>query len=307
MLKILAVAPAQPDAPTLVTDLESNGLQVCARCTCVGMVREAVRHAPDMVIVWDPHPGEELFEATRLLESATPAPVLVFTSDVRAETMETAIASGIDGWVVNGYAAGRLRPLIQFTSARHRQMRQMREELGDLKRRLEERKLVDRAKGILMSARQISEDEAFRLLRSASMHAKLRIGQVSQQVIDSAHYAEAINRAGRLRMLSQRIVKLFLFADLATGCDIAALIERSAAEFEANLAELLRDGRALPEVVAQLDEVAKQWRRLLGALAPSVDRPRRSQQARLVTAEGKRLLRCVDTVVKLYERLTREP
>ena len=178
MLKILAVAPAQPDAPTLVTDLESNGLQVCARCTCVGMVREAVRHAPDMVIVWDPHPGEELFEATRLLESATPAPVLVFTSDVRAETMETAIASGIDGWVVNGYAAGRLRPLIQFTSARHRQMRQMREELGDLKRRLEERKLVDRAEGILMSARQISEDEAFRLLRSASMHPKLRIGQV---------------------------------------------------------------------------------------------------------------------------------
>ena len=122
--------------------------------------------------------------------------------------------------------------------------------------------------------------------------------------LQSAHH---VNVAGRNRMLSQRIVKLFLFADLATGCDIAALIERSAAEFEANLAKLLRDGRALPEVVAQLDEVAKQWRRLLGALAPSVDRPRRSQQARLVTAEGKRLLRCVDTVVKLYERLTREP
>ena len=122
--------------------------------------------------------------------------------------------------------------------------------------------------------------------------------------LQSAHH---VNVAGRNRMLSQRIVKLFLFADLATGCDIAALIERSAAEFEANLAKLLRDGRALPEVVAQLDEVAKQWRRLLGALAPSVDRPRRSQQARLVTAEGKRLLRGVDTVVKLYERLTREP
>lgn len=241
MLKILAVAPAQPDAPTLVTDLESNGLQVCARCTCAGMVREAVRHAPDMVIVWDPHPGEELFEATRLLESAAPAPVLVFTSDVRAETMETAIASGIDGWVVNGYAAGRLRPLIQFTSARHRQMRQMREELGDLKRRLEERKLVDRAKGILMSARQISEDEAFRLLRSASMHAKLRIGQVSQQVIDSAHYAEAINRAGRLRMLSQRIVKLYALA--AAGVEVAgsrALLADSVTQVDQSLSVLAR-------------------------------------------------------------------
>ena len=70
-----------------------------------------------------------------------------------------------------------------------------------------------------MSARQISEDEAFRLLRSASMHAKLRIGQVSQQVIDSAHYAEAINRAGRLRMLSQRIVKLYALA--AAGVEVA--------------------------------------------------------------------------------------
>ena len=72
------------------------------------------------VIVWDPHPGEGLFEATRLLESASDV------RDVRAETMETAIASGIDGWVVNGYVAGRLRPLTS-SPACHRQMRQMRE------------------------------------------------------------------------------------------------------------------------------------------------------------------------------------
>ena len=209
VINILAIAPAPPDAPTLVADLESNGLLVCCRTQCANLVREAVRHAPDLVIVWEPHPGEDLFEAVRLLEASMPVPVLVFTSDVRAETMETALAAGIDGWVVNGYAAGRLRPLIQFTVARHRQMRQMREELGDLKRRFEERKLVDRAKGILMTARHVSEDEAFRLLRSASMHAKQRIGQVSQQVIDAAHYADAINRAGRLRMLSQRIVKLY--------------------------------------------------------------------------------------------------
>ncbi|MBV2263465.1 MAG: type IV pili methyl-accepting chemotaxis transducer N-terminal domain-containing protein [Thauera sp.] len=121
--------------------------------------------------------------------------------------------------------------------------------------------------------------------------------------LQSAHH---VNVAGRNRMLSQRIVKLFLFEDLATGGDGAGLIERSVVEFEANLAELLRDGRALPEVAAQLEEIAQQWRRLLGALAPSMDRPRRSQQVRLVLAEGKRLLRCVDTAVKLYERLTRE-
>lgn len=259
VINILAIAPAPPDAPTLVPDLESNGLLVCCRTQCANLVREAVRHAPDLVVVWEPHPGEDLFEAVRLLEASMPVPVLVFTSDVRAETMEAALAAGIDGWVVNGYAASRLRPLIQFTVARHRQMRQMREELGDLKRRFEERKLVDRAKGILMTARQVSEDEAFRLLRSASMHAKQRIGQVSQQVIDAAHYADAINRAGRLRMLSQRIVKLYALA--AMGVETAgsrALLADSGAQIDQSL-QLLDRTLSRPTFGDLIDAVQNSW------------------------------------------------
>jgi hypothetical protein len=217
------------------------------------------------------------------LETAAPLPVLVFTSDMRAETMETAMASGIDGWEVHGYAPQRLRPLIQLTTARHRQLRQLREELGDLKRRLDERKLVDRAKGILMTARQLSEDEAFRLLRSASMQAKQRIGQVSQQVIEAAHYAEAINRAGRLRMLSQRIVKLQ--ALIAAGVEVAgarALLADSAAQVEQSLAQL---GRLLsqPTFGDLLDAVTQTWQAMqppregevlaqLAALEPQAER-----------------------------------
>jgi AmiR/NasT family two-component response regulator len=294
VINILAVAPALPDAPTFVSDLESNGLRVCIRCACTHLVREAVRHAPDMVIVWEPHPGDELFEATRLLETALPVPVLVFTSDVRAETMETAIASGIDGWVVNGYAPSRLRPLVQFTAARHRQMR---EELGDLKRRFEERKLVDRAKGILMSARQVSEDEAFRLLRSASMHAKQRIGQISQQVIDAAHYADAINRAGRLRMLSQRVVKLYALA--ALGVEVAgsrALLLDSGAQIEQSLALL---GRHLsrPTFGDLLDAVTATWTTLQQGLAGA------PAPARVPTldAEAERLLELSDRLTQALE------
>lgn len=297
MINILAIAPALPDAPTFVADLESNGLRVCARCTCTNLVREAVRHAPDMVIVWEPHPGDELFEATRLLETALPVPVLVFTSDVRAETMETAIASGIDGWVVNGYAASRLRPLVQFTAARHQQMRRMREELTDLKRRFEERKLVDRAKGILMSARQVSEDEAFRLLRSASMHAKQRIGQVSQQVIDAAHYADAINRAGRLRMLSQRAVKLYALA--ALGVEVAgsrALLLDSGAQIDQSLALL---GRHLsrPTFGDLLDAVTATWTTLQQGLAgaPAAARVPALDQ------EAERLLELSDRLTQALE------
>jgi AmiR/NasT family two-component response regulator len=297
MINLLAIAPALPDAPTLVSDLESNGLQVCARVTCAQMVREAVRHAPDLIVVWEPHPDEALFEAVRLLEAAAPTPVLVFTSDVRAETMEAALAVGIDGWIVNGYAASRLRPLVQFSIARHRQTRQMREELADLKRRFEERKLVDRAKGLLMSARQVSEDEAFRLLRSASMHAKQRIGQVSQQVIDAAHYAEAINRAGRLRMLSQRVVKLYALA--AMGVEAAgsrALLADSCVQIEQSLAVL---GRTLsqPTFGDLIDAVQGCWAALQAGLngVPGAARvPGLDQEAERLLALADRLTQALE-------------
>lgn len=299
MIHLLAVAPALPDAPTLVADLEANGLSVCARCESTHLVHEAVRHAPDLIVVWEPHPGDALFEAVRLLARVMPAPtpVLVFTSDVRAEPMDAALDVGIEGWVVNGYAAGRLRPLVQLTLARHRRSRQMREERDELSRRFEERKLVDRAKGILMSARQVSEDEAFRLLRSASMHAKQRIGQVSQQVIDAAHYAEAINRAGRLRMLSQRVVKLYALA--AMGVEAAgsrALLADSAAQIDQSLSLL---GRSLsrPTFGDLIDAVQGCWVVLQAGLAgaPAVAKvPGLDEEAERLLALADRLTQALE-------------
>lgn len=297
VINILAVAPLPPDAPTLVADLESNGLQVCGRVQCANMVRETVRHAPDLIVIWEPHPGDDLFAALRLLASAVPTPVLVFTSDVRAETMETALAVGIAGWEVNGYAVGRLRPLIQITMARHRQMHGLREALADLQRRLEERKLVDRAKGILMSARQVSEDEAFRLLRSASMHAKQRIGQISQQVIDAAHYAEVINHAGRLRMLSQRVVKLYALA--AMGVEAAgsrALLADSGLQIDQNL-QLLERLLSRPTFGDLIDAVQGTWKPLQAKLGspPEVGRLLALDQ------EAERLLELSDRLTQALE------
>lgn len=219
MTNVVVIAPPAPDAPDLMADLEAAGMQVLERTTGAEMVRCVVRHAPDVMVCWEPQPGAMFFDSVRLVGTAAPTAVLVFTADVRAESAEQALAAGVQEWVVNGYGRTRLRALVQLTLARFRRDRQLGEELGELSRRLDERKLVDRAKGILMTARQVSEDEAFRLLRTASMQAKLRIGQVSQQVIDAAHYAESINRAGRLRMLSQRVVKLYALG--SAGVEVA--------------------------------------------------------------------------------------
>lgn len=143
---------------------------------------------------------------------------------------------------------------------------------------------------------QRSEDvlaAADQLTRAAALHAGTRA-------------AHCVNVAGRNRMLSQRIAKLFLFRELvAQRTPVEAQLDDAIAEFEANLGELGQNHDRLPELSAQLGEVGEQWQRFRRALAPDPSRGGRQQHARLLLAEGERLLRFVDTTVKLYERLAK--
>jgi hypothetical protein len=104
---------------------------------------------------------------------------------------------------------------------------------------LDDRKWTERAKGLLMSARDLDEDSAFRLLRETAMHAHLRLGEVARSVVQSAQLAEAVNLAGQQRMLSQRLVKLM--AQRAAGIEAKrakTLQDESCARVASNLSRL---------------------------------------------------------------------
>lgn len=118
--------------------------------------------------------------------------------------------------------------------------------------------------------------------------------------------ARHVNIAGRNRMLSQRIVKLFLFREWLGDEKIGRDIEASSSEFRRNLTELRRGAKQRPEVEAQLDEVLTHWEKLAKALADTAHAGR-THHAQAVLAAGDRLLRHVDTTVKLYERLAPQP
>lgn len=157
------------------------------------------------------------------------------------------------------------------------------------------------------------------LSTAATAQDRLKLFRLSEAVLNVADHltsvaaqcagtpdARYVNVAGRNRMLSQRIGKLFLFRELVdTQEEIDDQISASIVEFDANLDELRQGSRRLPELIAQLDEVAQQWERFSAALAPDPSRMNRNRHARLLLAEGDRLLRYVDTAVKLYERLTK--
>lgn len=118
--------------------------------------------------------------------------------------------TGLGGWWPPSVARqpAALRRCLLADQARWRREQGLRQDLQRLRTQLDERRWIDRAKGVLMQARGLSEEEAFRLLRGASMQSALRVGEVSRSVTEAAQWAEAVNRAGQLRMLSQRVVKL---------------------------------------------------------------------------------------------------
>ncbi|PZP34460.1 MAG: antitermination regulator [Roseateles depolymerans] len=148
-----------------------------------------------------------LLSEEALLGNAAAGPQSLF-SDTIDPTL--AIAAGADGvWPCQALAdAGQLRRALLTDAARWHREQASRTELARVREQLDERRWIDRAKGVLMQARGLSEEEAFRLLRGASMQANLRVGEVSRAITEAAQWAEAVNRAGQLRMLSQRVVLL---------------------------------------------------------------------------------------------------
>lgn len=293
MISCLVLSIDAPGAPPLAADLEAAGIHVIGAVQRGNLVQEVARLGPDVLICQQPSLDDHLFDALSLLAATAPRPVLLFTGDSDADRMTRALDAGVHAYVVNGYAASRLRSLIHLAQARFAREARLTSELADVSHRFEERKLVDRAKGILMRARQVSEEEAFRVLRAASMHSNQRVGQVSQHVIAAAGFAEAVNRAGQLRMLSQRLVKLSALQAMSVP---SVPMAESSARIDATLAAL---GKSLSKSTYGdlIDAMGTPWTALKALLGAPVD------AARLAEADGfaERLLLQADRLVLTLE------
>ncbi len=280
MYRVLLATEAPLAADELRDDLAGHGVDVVAESDdAASLAQLVVRNAADLVVAASVSPSPPMFEAARLLGTLAPCPFVLFTSDRDVVKIERASTSSVHAYVVDGYARHRLPSIIQVARARFRHEQLLKEELVGLSQRFEERKLVDRAKGVLMRSRGITEDEAFELLRSLAMRSRQRIGVVASSVIDMSRAGEAVNRAGQLRMLSQRLV--LCYAQVLSGLEggQAAQIGGDCIQrVEANLA-ILRKAISTRGYGELVDRVAAAWqdvREICGqppvpALLPSLD------------------------------------
>ena len=287
----------QADEPPLAQDLASVGIQVLAEAEATRLLNETIRLTPDLIVWHESHPDEALFTVVAAIEASSPRPFVIFTNDPDAQKIDRATQSGVHSYIINGYSRQRLRSVIKVAQARFRYIQLLKDELGDVNRRFEERKLVDRAKGILMGARQIREDEAFRILRTQSMRMKRRIGQVAQQIIASARYAEAVNLSGQLRMLSQRIVKHFALTYAnADAPDAAGLLQDSRQTVKSNL-QILSRSISLATFGDLFDNVSQAWKDLDDVL----DQPATAASLLDIDARAEKFLAHAETLTTNLE------
>ena len=271
---LLAIEPPiSPDA--LREDLIDAGVTVVSESDDpADLAQTAVRHSADLVITASVSPSNALFEAAKLLGILAPCPFIVFTSDRDSAKIARASDCSIHSYVVDGYGKHRLLSIIQVARARFRQEQLLKEELRGLASRFDERKIVDRAKGVLMRSRQVTEDEAFALLRGLAMRTRQRIGIVAQSVIDMSRAGEAVNRAGQLRMLPQRIVRCYAQALCGFETETARqIITDCAARVDANL-RILRHAISQEGYGERVERVAAAWQEvaLLAGQPPELAR-----------------------------------
>jgi len=151
------------------------------------LLKRASAIDPDVVVIGTAAPSKDLFEALRVLYDNAPCAVAVFSSDASEPSIEEAAACGVQLWETHGYSGERLPAQLTAACARFKVVRGLREALSEAEGKLEERKLVDRAKGILMQSRRMSENEAYSALRKLAMEKKLKIGAIAEQIINTAH------------------------------------------------------------------------------------------------------------------------
>ena len=166
----------------LVEMLQEAGYTVCAEATNgEEAIALATEHKPDLCILDVKMPVLDGISAAEKIIAI--APVLMLTAFSQRELVERARDAGVMAYVVKPFSIGDLVPAIEIAISRHTQMKSLAEEVADLHERLETRKIIDRAKGILMKALNLSEPEAFSWIQRAAMDRRLTMKEVAMAVI----------------------------------------------------------------------------------------------------------------------------
>lgn len=186
-LSIIIVEKDRDRAMQIVDSLsESGDYEISVIAEESGLARRVASLNPDIVLIDMTNPSRDSLEELALASGPMERPVAIFVDQSDNALTKAAIEAGVSAYVVNGMQADRLKPILDAAITRFHMFQRMRTELQATKQALEERKTLDRAKGILMKARGLSEEQAYALLRKTAMDQGKKVIDVAQALVTTA-------------------------------------------------------------------------------------------------------------------------
>lgn len=189
-MKKLSVVVVEQDADRaqlIVDSLRDAGdYDIAVIAEPSGLARRVAILAPDVILIDIADPSRDVLEELTLASGPLERPVAIFVDQSGDQLTAAAIEAGVSAYVVDGLRANRIKPILDAAIARFNMFHRMRAELETAKQALEERKLIDRAKGMLMKMKGLSEDEAYSLLRKTAMDQGRKVSDVAQALVTAA-------------------------------------------------------------------------------------------------------------------------
>ena len=187
MLRVMVVDEDNERREVLRQGLEKAGRRVVAEVqSTVNLSRLVAEVLPDVIIIDTHSPDRDTIEHLCVISQDTPRPIVMFSADGNTEKIREAVRAGVSAYVVDGLAAQRVQPILDVAIARFEALQSLRNELEDTQSQLADRKRIDRAKGILMKQKNLSEEDAYKWLRKMAMNENLKLAEVADQVIRAA-------------------------------------------------------------------------------------------------------------------------
>lgn len=151
-----------------------------------GLARRIADLNPDVVVIDLENPNRDMLESMFQLSRAVRRPIAMFVDKSDEASIEAAVEAGVSAYIVDGLKQERVRPILKMAISRFNAFSRLNRELEETRGELENRKVIDRAKGLLMRSRGLSEEAAYALLRRTAMNQNRKIAEIAQSLVTAA-------------------------------------------------------------------------------------------------------------------------
>ena len=186
-LKIVIVDESPVRAAILADGLREAGFTQVARIEeTANLLANIYAVDPDVILIDLENPSRDVLEQMFQVSRAVRRPIAMFVDQSDSASIQASVDAGVSAYIVDGLKKERIKPILDLCISRFHAFARLQTELEKTKTALEERKVIERAKGILMRLRQISEEDAYALLRRTAMNENRKIAEIAQSVITAA-------------------------------------------------------------------------------------------------------------------------